>query len=386
MPKLVTPRRDITESLESLEGSGPRPSSSTKVGIRNSTDLPLELLIEPWGDHIFLVPGIEYVVATDAASASGAPDDAIPDITVEHGSECAVVWSHRIDATLWVCRDDGTVVWASDWTAGEQAALLFHPGSIELLASVAEGRSDALPHVTESDPAAGNDSGGKALLPLVEYALLRQDQSGILQITEKGRRFARRFTPAIPSGSRPRSLEPAEEQWQREWKAQAKRASAHLDCGERDTVLSEALESLVLHYHADITRFVDQIRHREGKQHTQRLVSSAFRTIRSQIPSMASDEHLDLGQALMRFFSLHYELAKAEGNEGPAPTSGRERLTSREADVLTLVASGLTTREVSERLHLSTSTVSSHLKNIYEKLGVHNRAEVIATYSRDHSD
>jgi DNA-binding NarL/FixJ family response regulator len=58
----------------------------------------------------------------------------------------------------------------------------------------------------------------------------------------------------------------------------------------------------------------------------------------------------------------------------PAPPSTRITLTTRELDVLRLVATGMTDAEVAERLFLSRRTVSSHLTSIYSKLGVSSRA------------
>jgi DNA-binding NarL/FixJ family response regulator len=56
----------------------------------------------------------------------------------------------------------------------------------------------------------------------------------------------------------------------------------------------------------------------------------------------------------------------------PAPAAGLG-LTSREVDVLRLIARGLTDAEVAERLSLSPRTVGSHLTSIYGKLHVQSR-------------
>ena len=53
-------------------------------------------------------------------------------------------------------------------------------------------------------------------------------------------------------------------------------------------------------------------------------------------------------------------------------------LTTREAEVLELVAGGSSNREVAGRLFISEPTVKVHLRHIYEKLGVRNRAEASA--------
>jgi two-component system, NarL family, nitrate/nitrite response regulator NarL len=54
------------------------------------------------------------------------------------------------------------------------------------------------------------------------------------------------------------------------------------------------------------------------------------------------------------------------------------KLTPREREVLKLVAEGLSAPEVGVRLFIEQSTVKSHLKNIYEKLGVSERAAAVA--------
>ena len=53
-------------------------------------------------------------------------------------------------------------------------------------------------------------------------------------------------------------------------------------------------------------------------------------------------------------------------------------LTPQELAVTRLVVSGMTNREVSEELMLSTKTVEFHLSNIYTKIGVRSRSELRA--------
>ena len=52
-------------------------------------------------------------------------------------------------------------------------------------------------------------------------------------------------------------------------------------------------------------------------------------------------------------------------------------LTSRECDVLRLLALGHTNAEVAERLHLSVRTVETHRANIQSKLGSTSRADLV---------
>jgi len=56
--------------------------------------------------------------------------------------------------------------------------------------------------------------------------------------------------------------------------------------------------------------------------------------------------------------------------------TGVEPLTAREREVALLAGSGVRSREISERLHLSTRTVDTHLARVYRKLGVNGREEL----------
>ena len=60
----------------------------------------------------------------------------------------------------------------------------------------------------------------------------------------------------------------------------------------------------------------------------------------------------------------------------------RPNLTPREREVLTLAATGCSAPEMGSRLHLSTTTVKTHLKNLYAKLGVSDRAAAVAEAMR----
>ena len=50
-------------------------------------------------------------------------------------------------------------------------------------------------------------------------------------------------------------------------------------------------------------------------------------------------------------------------------------LTRREAEVIVLLAKGMTNREIADELHLARKTVSAHLEHVYAKLGVSTRTE-----------
>lgn len=52
-------------------------------------------------------------------------------------------------------------------------------------------------------------------------------------------------------------------------------------------------------------------------------------------------------------------------------------LTERELEVVTLVAEGLTNQEIAQRLVVSVKTVQAHRAHIMEKLGLHDRVELV---------
>ena len=54
-----------------------------------------------------------------------------------------------------------------------------------------------------------------------------------------------------------------------------------------------------------------------------------------------------------------------------------ERLTSREKEVLDMVVSGLTNKEIAKSLYLSEHTIKKHITNILDKLDMRNRKDLI---------
>jgi non-specific serine/threonine protein kinase len=60
-------------------------------------------------------------------------------------------------------------------------------------------------------------------------------------------------------------------------------------------------------------------------------------------------------------------------------------LTGRELEVASLVAEGMTNKEVATRLGLSVRTAENHVLNVMNKLGLDNRAQVAAWYTRSRS-
>lgn len=59
------------------------------------------------------------------------------------------------------------------------------------------------------------------------------------------------------------------------------------------------------------------------------------------------------------------------------------QLTVRERELLAVLARGWTNQQIANRTGISENTVKYHLKNLYEKLGVKNRAMAVAVFSRE---
>lgn len=57
-----------------------------------------------------------------------------------------------------------------------------------------------------------------------------------------------------------------------------------------------------------------------------------------------------------------------------------DELTQREAEILVLLAEGLSNKEIADRVKISYDTVRAHLRHIYEKLHVRGRTEAVKAY------
>jgi DNA-binding NarL/FixJ family response regulator len=71
-------------------------------------------------------------------------------------------------------------------------------------------------------------------------------------------------------------------------------------------------------------------------------------------------------------------LSGASGPEGAGGIRGQDVLSEREVQVLRLLASGATNREIGAALVISGATVARHVSNILAKLGLDNRTEAAA--------
>jgi DNA-binding NarL/FixJ family response regulator len=101
--------------------------------------------------------------------------------------------------------------------------------------------------------------------------------------------------------------------------------------------------------------------------------------IRAAIFSVAA------GEAALDPAVQHHVVAAVAGDASATGDGGRESsdtalpdgLTPREAEVLALIAEGLTNAEIAERLVVSPTTVKSHINHLFGKAGLRDRAQAV---------
>jgi DNA-binding NarL/FixJ family response regulator len=78
--------------------------------------------------------------------------------------------------------------------------------------------------------------------------------------------------------------------------------------------------------------------------------------------------------------AVQQRLVATVTSQSPHPVAGRNPpagLTAREAEVLTLLASGLSNAEIAQRLVVSHATVKTHINRIFFKTGARDRAQAV---------
>ncbi|MFC9125676.1 ATP-binding protein [Streptomyces sp. NPDC057099] len=122
----------------------------------------------------------------------------------------------------------------------------------------------------------------------------------------------------------------------------------------------------------------------EPEAEWRRQVESATARAAAALPPAGRDAAVTQGRGMSWEHLIAHALLGTD--EEPVPVDradeGRSPLTGREMMVASLVAEGLTNREVAARLDLSASTVSTHLDHVRDKLGMRSRTQIALWVAR----
>jgi two-component system response regulator DegU len=137
---------------------------------------------------------------------------------------------------------------------------------------------------------------------------------------------------------------------------------------------------LVLTAHAEQTFLMEAVKAGAAgyvlkEDHPERVLGSVRAVLEGNTP-------LDQGLAMRLLRRIGEEEAsspsrRTTASEGSASTAPSNPLTPRETEVLGMLASGRSNRQIAEELHLSISTVKRHLEHIMSKLKVSDRTQAV---------
>jgi pimeloyl-ACP methyl ester carboxylesterase/DNA-binding CsgD family transcriptional regulator len=141
-----------------------------------------------------------------------------------------------------------------------------------------------------------------------------------------------------------------------------------LTADARDYLPAVETPTLVLHRRGDRTVPISH-----GREVARLLPNARFVALDGDAHLPWMDDQRALRRALVAFL----------GDAAPTETDGDSPLSSRETEVLRLVAAGLTNREIASSLVLSEHTVHRHVANVLRKLGQSSRAAATASATRE---
>jgi ATP/maltotriose-dependent transcriptional regulator MalT len=106
------------------------------------------------------------------------------------------------------------------------------------------------------------------------------------------------------------------------------------------------------------------------------LIVTSARAFPDIVRAGSMDETCARTLTLVLSASSDVDLGRRAGLEMPRVLRRNERLSPRERDVYELIAQGRSNKEIARTLFISESTAKVHVRHIFEKLGVHTRAEL----------
>ena len=108
--------------------------------------------------------------------------------------------------------------------------------------------------------------------------------------------------------------------------------------------------------------------------------NAAVSAVRNAMGHSAFESAWSEGNAL----SIEEAVAYAQRGRGERkrPSTGWDSLTPTELDVVRLVAEGIPNKDIATRLFVSPRTVQSHLRHVYNKLGLNSRVQLAQEAAR----
>jgi DNA-binding NarL/FixJ family response regulator len=91
----------------------------------------------------------------------------------------------------------------------------------------------------------------------------------------------------------------------------------------------------------------------------------------------AAAAHQTLLDPVVQQQLLAAAISQAAATPAALPTPLPDDLTPREAEVLTLIAGGLSNREIAGQLFVSEATVKTHVNHVFAKIGARDRAQAV---------
>jgi DNA-binding NarL/FixJ family response regulator len=76
--------------------------------------------------------------------------------------------------------------------------------------------------------------------------------------------------------------------------------------------------------------------------------------------------------------TLLSHIVEHAGSHSPSALREAVQMTKREREITSLIAEGMSNKEIAQRLNIATDTVKSHVHNILEKLALHSRLQIAA--------
>jgi non-specific serine/threonine protein kinase len=108
--------------------------------------------------------------------------------------------------------------------------------------------------------------------------------------------------------------------------------------------------------------------------HRHKRHATAVEAARTQLGASPFDEAWEAGRTMSAEAAIEDALSEAQPGQAPAQHS----LSPREQEVATLIARGLTSRQIAAALIVSEKTVDTHADHIRQKLGLNSRAQIAA--------